>query len=652
MKQGDLDNLSQKQNNQVEGNNIKGDLNFSPKQYFQTFNQVFSLREKKLLCMEQRQRNNLLGQVENYWVKGILEKVLPGKPIELVLQKRSLSVVRPVRGFDDESEQATTDAKELFNDTTGARTLLILGELGAGKTIMLLQLAQNLIARAREDENQEIPVVFNLSSWRSKRNHKTIADWLIEELHRIYKVSPEIGETLIKEQQLILLLDGLDEVEEIDRRKDCIEAINKFTQDHGETEIVVCSHTQEYESLFKELKLRDAIEILPLNPQQINQYLDTEGEQLKTLITKDSVLNKLAQSPLMLSVMTKAYNDKELKVVPQRLSPEDRAKHLFDAYIKWMFSEEKAKNPTDYEPPYKNQQTREWLTWLAQQMFQASQPLFLIEQMQPKWLNNKAQKQLYRLGSGLVGGLIFGLIFGFLALLSASWTCPDCTEDNVSWGITNGLIAFLFFGVALGWRQTEIETVETIQWSWQKAKNSIIRGAVIGFLAWILLSFALLFWYQKSDYFAEGNGYIRSFGLIGGLIAGLSYVLVNALKGPTIERKSNPNQGIWVSLKSAIIIVLMISIPLLVLIWWRSDMPNTGLRVGLRWALLFGFGFGGGVPCIKHLVLRLILHRNNDIPWNYASFLNYATQRGFLQRVGGGYIFFHPMLQKHFARME
>jgi hypothetical protein len=38
------------------------------------------------------------------------------------------------------------------------------------------------------------------------------------------------------------------------------------------------------------------------------------------------------------------------------------------------------------------------------------------------------------------------------------------------------------------------------------------------------------------------------------------------------------------------------------------------------------------------------------IPWNYARFLDYATERIFLQKVGG-YIFIHRLLLEHFAQM-
>ena len=56
-----------------------------------------------------------------------------------------------------------------------------------------------------------------------------------------------------------------------------------------------------------------------------------------------------------------------------------------------------------------------------------------------------------------------------------------------------------------------------------------------------------------------------------------------------------------------------------------------------------------GIPAIQHFSLRIVITLKNYAPWNYAKFLDYATNRLFLQRVGGGYRCIHRMLQEHFA---
>ncbi|MEM7617463.1 MAG: hypothetical protein AAF195_03685, partial [Pseudomonadota bacterium] len=67
---------------------------------------------------------------------------------------------------------------------------------------------------------------------------------------------------------------------------------------------------------------------------------------------------------------------------------------------------------------------------------------------------------------------------------------------------------------------------------------------------------------------------------------------------------------------------------------------------------LIGWIIGGGNTCIQHFVVRLIFYFKGYIPWNYALFLDYSTERLFLQRVGGRYRFIHKMVQEHFADME
>jgi hypothetical protein len=75
-----------------------------------------------------------------------------------------------------------------------------------------------------------------------------------------------------------------------------------------------------------------------------------------------------------------------------------------------------------------------------------------------------------------------------------------------------------------------------------------------------------------------------------------------------------------------------------------------GLSVGLSVGLLSGLWYGG-FEVVKHYILRFMLWWNNDMPFNYIKFLDYAADRIFLQKVGGGYIFVHRLLMEHFADM-
>jgi predicted lipid-binding transport protein (Tim44 family) len=84
-----------------------------------------------------------------------------------------------------------------------------------------------------------------------------------------------------------------------------------------------------------------------------------------------------------------------------------------------------------------------------------------------------------------------------------------------------------------------------------------------------------------------------------------------------------------------------------------------GLIFGLHAGLSFGLSFGllaalwyGGFDIIQHHTLRLILWYKGHTPCNYIRFLDYAAERIFLRKVGGGYIFIHRYLMEHFTSLE
>ena len=217
------------------------------------------------------------------------------------------------------------------------RTLLILGEPGSGKTITLLKLAEDLLVRTETDLRQPIPVVLNLSSWARKT--QTIAQWLVQELLEKYQVSVALGKIWVETEALILLLDGLDEVK-AEQRNACVQALNQFMQTHGTTEVTICCRIRDYQALTEQLMLRNAICVQPLTNDQINHYFYQAGEQLnalKTVLYRDKELQELAVFPLMLSIMSLAYQGCTLDEIVRGGTSEHYRQRLFDTYIDRMF---------------------------------------------------------------------------------------------------------------------------------------------------------------------------------------------------------------------------------------------------------------------------------------------------------------------------
>jgi len=329
--------------------------------------------------------------------------------------------------------------------------------------------------------------------------------------------------------------------------------------------------------------------------EQICHYLDDVGDDvrgLRALIAEDTVLQELAQSPLMLHIMTLAYQGVAVEDLPRTEVVEERRRQLFDDYIEKMFHRP---NRSKGEQKYLKCQTKYWLIWLAQKMIQKSQTVFFIEGMQPNLFQNKTKIINYLINT-------INYLFPWLNLL-----------------------------------KEEIKPIETLRSPWQ-ALNEIRKKNKK-----ILLEIGLSFLIKN----------YMNWQLI-------NNVFIDGLRGSDIEMKIIPNQGIKKSALNGILIGLVFGlanggIGLILGLPGLTIIPFIELSIcrsiGLM-GFIFGFLVGGGKACIQHLTLRLILYYNGYIPWNYARFLNYATERIFLQKVGGGYIFIHRMLMEHFAQMQ
>ncbi len=224
-------------------------------------------RRKSNPQQEGQNRQVLLDKVRNFWVKGVLEELSHGKlALELSLEER-LDALEQSWGMVYETPEQLRQALplgtrviNLFDQLGEGGTLLILGEPGSGKTRTLLELTREFINRAKSSLEYPLPAVFNLSSW--KGGNQTIADWLIQQLQERYQISKALSKTWVKDEHLLLLLDGLNEVRP-DRQDACVLALNQFIHQHGKTETIVCSRARDYEALSKRLKFQGAIYIKP-----------------------------------------------------------------------------------------------------------------------------------------------------------------------------------------------------------------------------------------------------------------------------------------------------------------------------------------------------------------------------------------------------
>jgi hypothetical protein len=632
---------------------------------------------KTPMSVDRRNRAQMLKRVRLDWIDGVLKQSLYRVArIELRLEAKDDAVEEPLGTIVQVPDRAPTalppgiTISRVFDDCAGA--LLILGAPGTGKTTLLLELAQDLLDRAERDENYPMPVVFNLSSWAVQRQR--LAQWLVAELSTRSDVPKRLAQRWVETEQILPLLDGLDEVA-LDHRQACVEAINNFRRDHGLLPIAVCSRIVDYEALGTKLRLRNAVVAQPLTRLRVQGYLDRIGEPqqaLRAALETHPSFWELLETPLMLWVAILAYRE-----APVDLSREDnfeqRRRRLFAKFVDAMYKRRSA------EARYNQEQTVQWLSFLASALRRNSQTVFYLENLRGQLLAKRTQRWLSEAGTvvanlmisgltGLIVGLISGVVFG-LSGTRAWWRAGlsgGLLFNLGGWlsvGLSVGLIGGLVGGLVGAFM--DLQPVETLRIGLADMSSRLRKAARVGLIGGVSVGLSVGLYVGLVAGLTGGlvvqMASVRMRvsvldGLIGGLevglIAGPIFALITLLFSEAMETRIRPNQGTRHSLKMALAALLIGG-----LVGGLVGLLMCGLAGLLCWlifGLLFGlvFGlFGGGLFCLKHFVLRLVLWMTRSAPVSYVGFLDHAVERLFLRKVGGGYIFIHRMLLEYFATL-
>ena len=564
---------------------------------------------------------------------------------------------------------------QVFDQCSGR--LLILGEPGAGKTTSLLDLAIELYDKAESDQQERIPVMVDLAEWQpnapqsnpglgkevnrllglSRKSSADLsseqvttwsfADWLAYEVGKRYG-SPQKIQQWLAEKRLVPLLDGLDEVRP-EYQQDCVRAINQWLNSDVNIQVGLCCRREQYEDYSEKLELEGAVYLQDLTDEQIQIFLrDANRSELWESVVADANLLELIRKPLLLSMATVAYVEIKPSDWHRTTSAGDRLNLLLDSYIQAMLTTNRDSRAYGNGKIPSPEQSRKWLEILALQLLQDSQAEFLIERIQPIWLSTSVQKCLHVLLAIIVWGLIVGLLFsGFSVTISVFW-----------YGVG---FAYSLFGVLIASKYiwNDLQNLKLVQPIRISLFNLKPQQVVNTFLDW------KYGWVPSLIYFVI-SGIIYSKWNFSDLLFGFTLVVIAVIISEAITdinrseytSKLAPNQGIWNSLWNIIPITgtfVLLWIPIRGLTRYLNGIPFISLSSLIQtFSLALGVWIliGSGYIFIQHLLVRLCLFATDSTPWDYARFLDYATERLLLQRVGGQYRFMHDLLRQSLAQLR
>ncbi|MCX5247788.1 NACHT domain-containing protein [Streptomyces sp. NBC_00201] len=581
---------------------------------------------------------------------------------------------------EDAREGRLPSISEYFERTEGQR-LVVLGGAGAGKTVLALRLAHELLQRRVRGSNEPLPLVVSLASWDPDQG---LYQWLARQLAAEYReqCTPAAGvfaydvalHLLWYTGWVLPVLDGFDELAPNVRKK-AFEELAKSTRAR-DRKFVFTSRKDEYDEHVPDPSVFQRTEIVlqDLTDSAVEAYLSPEGapsprwgpvlaalRKRRKPSAEVAQLRRVLRVPLMVGLARVAYGwgDKDPR---ELLSPgafrDDHAleRHLYDAFLDVAYgdSPDVRAEHGGWDPG----EARDWAGYLAGRMRDADQQDFAwwrLEQEVPWPVRVAGLLPAYGVAGLLVVRVGFGEMWwgGWLPL----------------WGafVALGLLMLLAFPI---WRDDETWSVP-----WRLTPPSRRQlGRVLR--RWkVLLSVGVSVLGLGAALVAglgHWSGHWRWYLVVGGAATLLTWVpdTVRAVWRPADPAFARTPAALLAADRRAALVVgwvvplrqreewplfPLLMPPALLGAWqlWGGgryvvgvgDWLITGVGTLLVCALYsVGFSAWG-----RYTVARVWLAAAGRLPWRLTAFLEDAHARGVLRQSGGEYRFRHIELRNRLA---
>jgi hypothetical protein len=218
-------------------------------------------------------------------------------------------------------DQSPRSVLELARDDRLPR-LVILGSPGSGKSTLLKALALEWAQEPDSTERAARPVPLFIELREYDRwgcpNGKSFVRFLHEAQVACRLNQQRLDEVLRRRGGAVLLLDGLDEIFDQNRRNDALNDIHRFSNDYPDTPVIATSRIIGYQQRrlsdagFRHFMLQD------LEDAQIEEFLDrwhqtfisearerdAKRRRLAEAIRESRAIRELADNPLLLTMMS------------------------------------------------------------------------------------------------------------------------------------------------------------------------------------------------------------------------------------------------------------------------------------------------------------------------------------------------------------
>jgi hypothetical protein len=558
--------------------------------------------------------------------------------------------------------------------------LVVLGEPGAGKTVLATQLVIDLVQGLPDGEFQPgarhlVPVWLSLPSLNlgeidalaqvSAEEIAALLDqWIIGQMSVVYQVPRSAAGRLLRERWILPVLDGLDEMdtaspEDLSRPR-AAAVVRALNAGIGRRPVVLVCRHREYSQLARSASvpgedpvLQDANQIIlqPLDMTAICDYLTrrfpgehhgelaARWETVRCTLQATSVpapgdsLARVLSNPWQLFLATAAYQDSEsdpgelTKVPPGKVS-----ERLLAQLIPALTLHAPRPGGGYYAPG----EVRTWLCTLARHLDQTSRQLswsstdLHLERLWPIAGQGKVQRlsTLACIAILLAGFVAPGLVW----VHSRGRWYPDTRSAWFGLIGAIGVITFLSIGITA---DTD-PTLNRLDLRLTSSRNR--RKLAFGLAGWLAYGLAGGLAYGLVGGLAGG----LAAGLTAGLTVGLALGLAFGLAG-TLSLAEQPTSVMRQNLTFILTVGLTLGL-------------TFGLAGGLAFGLAFGLagglalGLAGGLAVglttwIRYVIGCWLARRERMLPRRVGQFFDWAYSANLLRMSGTAVQFRHSELQ-------
>jgi NACHT domain len=562
--------------------------------------------------------------------------------------------------------------------------LVVLGEPGSGKTMLMIRLALDLL-RDRA-ESAPVPVIASLASWNPRE--QDLGKWLAAQLAIDHPMlagpapkGPEgmgtanCAEALFLGGLIMPILDGLDEIPDA-LRGPAISRINDALQP-GQRAVVTC-RTADYLTAVlpqdgDEVRLRAAaaVQLEPLSGPAVSRYLlaDAGGAVARArwspvvdFLGSQAPAGQALTTPLAVSLARTIYNPRPgervggLRDPAELCSPElaDRAaveSLLLDGLIPAAY-----RDSGRWTAP----QATAWLTFLARHLeYTIGNSDFTWWQL-PRAVPAAVRSwPLFLLASGVMTWILVVPLYWLQGLALGTPVAPSVLfEFSAAVAILSVILAAAS-RIGMLFMDKARENMPPALSRGLRFNPRVLVG-VAGVCLYVCLAFTLAVNHQKETIHNLVDGLVT--GLVGGLVLGLPASMAG---GPgDLSGTASPSVALVRDRRAAVARGLVIGLALGLMygaaIVVFSDTPDTFIWAAGNIFFYGLFGLAGGLPFISlgmgkdtawvsYALASWWLAMTHRLPWRMMGFLADAHDRGVLRQAGAVYQFRHLELQRRLA---